>query len=92
MEHFNARAKAASDYVVRDSFEGRATGCRCHAENLAHCIAMFGDLDLNQVGFQQLRRFAARQTGEHRVHWLRGLDLAQECIKYPDVFASQSTL
>lgn len=83
MGNFLDQASAVEDPVARGELNMQAYDAQNNASDLAHCIAMFGDQDLDGADFPALRQRIEKAPWGAGSPWRQGLNLAQRTSGYP---------
>lgn len=71
-------SRAGKTPQVDMRFSEESWDCAAIAENLAHCIAAFGDLDVDNIDVEALRRASERRFFPGRNPWVRGLSFLKK--------------
>lgn len=75
MERFEDRTQTT---IVRDQFRDRAFALESEAEYLAHCIARFGDFELEGAEFEPKKADIDGLICCNRNPWARGLEVLEK--------------
>lgn len=84
--YFSEQASTADDWTTRDSLKSLANDCHTRTTEIAHCIVMFGDQELNEMNFAELMQQAEVMHGALRALLLQGIRLAKRAYIDPAPF------
>jgi hypothetical protein len=74
---FLQKSNSTTNGHARDSYRSRALAHQEQAGGIAHCIALFGNLPLDEVDIERLRECAKTQACVQENPWSRGITTIQ---------------
>jgi hypothetical protein len=80
IDYFLQKADKAARWDVRDSFRSQALACQTRAGQIAHCIALFGNQQLDDLNVPELLKQVEDKSCIQHNPWTRGLDVIEREI------------